>query len=199
MNEYNVGVPFVIEQTSRGERSYDIWSRLLKDRIVFLGTPVDDYVANLLIAQFLFLEKEDPDKDIDFYIHSPGGSVSAGLAIYDTMKMIKPDVATICVGQAASMGAVLLAGGTKGKRYCLQNARVMIHQVSGGAQGQLTDMKIAIAEADRYMKILGGILADAASKTLEQVIEDCDRDNWMDANQAKEYGLVDKVLEHGAR
>ena len=199
MNEYNVGVPFVIEQTSRGERSYDIWSRLLKDRIVFLGTPVDDYVANLLIAQFLFLEKEDPDKDIDFYIHSPGGSVSPGLAIYDTMKMIKPDVATICVGQAASMGAVLLAGGTKGKRYCLQNARVMIHQVSGGAQGQLTDMKIAIAEADRYMKILGGILADATGKSLEQVIEDCDRDNWMDANQAKEYGLVDKVLEHGAR
>ena len=199
MNETNVGVPFVIEQTSRGERSYDIWSRLLKDRIVFLGTPVDDYVANLLIAQFLFLEKEDPDKDIDFYIHSPGGSVSAGLAIYDTMKMIKPDVATICVGQAASMGAVLLAGGTKGKRYCLQNARVMIHQVSGGAQGQLTDMKIAIAEADRYMKILGGILSDATGKSLEQVIEDCDRDNWMDANQAKEYGLVDKVLEHGAR
>ena len=199
MNEMNVGVPFVIEQTARGERSYDIWSRLLKDRIVFLGTPVDDYVANLLIAQFLFLEKEDPDKDIDFYIHSPGGSVSAGLAIFDTMKMIKPDVATICVGQAASMGAVLLAGGTKGKRYCLNNARVMIHQVSGGAQGQLTDMKIAIQEADRYMQILMGILAEATGKPVEQVSKDCDRDKFMSAEEALEYGLVDKVLKPGER
>ncbi|MBX3109302.1 MAG: ATP-dependent Clp protease proteolytic subunit [Fimbriimonadaceae bacterium] len=195
----NVGVPFVIEQTARGERSYDIWSRLLKDRIVFLGTPVDDYVANLLIAQFLFLEKEDPDKDIDFYIHSPGGSVSAGLAIYDTMNMIKPDVATICVGQAASMGAVLLAGGKKGKRYCLDNARVMIHQVSGGAQGQLTDMKIAIQEADRYMQILMGILAEATGKSVEQVSKDCDRDKFMSAEEALEYGLVDKVLKPGER
>ncbi|MBL8067862.1 MAG: ATP-dependent Clp protease proteolytic subunit [Armatimonadetes bacterium] len=199
MNEMNVGVPFVIEQTARGERSYDIWSRLLKDRIVFLGTPVDDYVANLLIAQFLFLEKEDPDKDIDFYIHSPGGSVSAGLAIYDTMNMIKPDVATICVGQAASMGAVLLAGGKKGKRYCLDNARVMIHQVSGGAQGQLTDMKIAIQEADRYMQILMGILAEATGKSVEQVSKDCDRDKFMSAEEALEYGLVDKVLKPGER
>lgn len=199
MNEMNVGVPFVIEQTARGERSYDIWSRLLKDRIVFLGTPVDDYVANLLIAQFLFLEKEDPDKDIDFYIHSPGGSVSAGLAIFDTMKMIKPDVATICVGQAASMGAVLLAGGTQGKRYCLNNARVMIHQVSGGAQGQLTDMKIAIQEADRYMSILMGILAEATGKTVEQVSKDCDRDYFMSAEEAQKYGLVDKVLKPGER
>lgn len=199
MNEMNVGVPFVIEQTARGERSYDIWSRLLKDRIVFLGTPVDDYVANLLIAQFLFLEKEDPDKDIDFYIHSPGGSVSAGLAIYDTMKMIKPDVATICVGQAASMGAVLLAGGTQGKRYCLENARVMIHQVSGGAQGQLTDMKIAIAEADRYMQILMKILAEATGKDVETVSKDCDRDYFMSAEEAKDYGLVDKVLKPGER
>ncbi len=195
----NVGVPFVIEQTARGERSYDIWSRLLKDRIVFLGTPVDDYVANLLIAQFLFLEKEDPDKDIDFYIHSPGGSVSAGLAIYDTMKMIKPDVATICVGQAASMAAVLLAGGSKGKRYCLENARVMIHQVSGGAQGQLTDMKIAIAEADRYMQILTGILAEATGKDIETVIKDCDRDHFMSAKESLDYGLVDKVLKPGER
>ncbi len=195
----NVGVPFVIEQTARGERSYDIWSRLLKDRIVFLGTPVDDYVANLLIAQFLFLEKEDPDKDIDFYIHSPGGSVSAGLAIFDTMKMIKPDVATICVGQAASMGAVLLAGGTAGKRYCLNNARVMIHQVSGGAQGQLTDMKIAIKEADRYMSILMGILAESTGKSVEQVSKDCDRDYFMSAEEAKNYGLVDKVLKPGER
>lgn len=199
MDEMNVGVPFVIEQTARGERSYDIWSRLLKDRIVFLGTPVDDYVANLLIAQFLFLEKEDPDKDIDFYIHSPGGSVSAGLAIYDTMNMIKPDVATICVGQAASMGAVLLAGGKKGKRYCLENARVMIHQVSGGAQGQLTDMKIAIQEADRYMQILMGILAEATGKSVEQVSKDCDRDKFMSAEEALEYGLVDKVLKPGER
>lgn len=200
MNEItNVGVPFVIEQTARGERSYDIWSRLLKDRIVFLGTPVDDYVANLIIAQLLFLEKEDPDKDIDFYIHSPGGSVSAGLAILDTMRMIKPDVATICVGQAASMGAVLLAAGAQGKRYCLKNARVMIHQVSGGARGQLTDMKIAIQEADRYMQILMGILAEATGKTVEQVTKDCDRDYFMSAEEAQEYGLVDKVLKPGER
>ncbi len=199
MNEVNVGVPFVIEQSSRGERSYDIWSRLLKDRIIFLGTPIDDYVANLIIAQFLFLEKDDPDKDIDFYIHSPGGSVSAGLAIFDTMRMIKPDVATICVGQAASMGAVLLAGGTKGKRYCLDNARVMIHQVSGGTQGQLTDMKIAIAEADRYMSILMQILAEASGKTVEQVSKDCDRDYFMSAQEAHDYGLIDKVLKPGER
>ncbi|MCA0361778.1 MAG: ATP-dependent Clp protease proteolytic subunit [Armatimonadetes bacterium] len=200
MNEItNVGVPFVIEQTARGERSYDIWSRLLKDRIVFLGTPVDDYVANLIIAQLLFLEKEDPDKDIDFYIHSPGGSVSAGLAILDTMRMIKPDVATICVGQAASMGAVLLAAGAQGKRYCLKNARVMIHQVSGGARGQLTDMKIAIQEADRYMQILMGILAEATGKSVEQVTKDCDRDYFMSAEEAQEYGLVDKVLKPGER
>ena len=199
MKEYNMGVPYVIEQTSRGERSYDIWSRLLKDRIVFLGTAVDDYVANLLIAQFLFLEKEDPDKDIDFYIHSPGGSVSAGLAIFDTMNMIKPDVATICVGQAASMGAILLAGGKKGKRYALENSRIMIHQVSGGAQGQLADMKIAIAEASRYMSILTKILSDATGRTLEQVEKDCDRDHFMSAPEAMDYGLVDKVLAPGAR
>lgn len=199
MNERNMGVPYVIEQTARGERSYDIWSRLLKDRIVFLGTAVDDYVANLLIAQFLFLEKEDPDKDIEFYIHSPGGSVSAGLAIFDTMKMIKPDVATFCVGQAASMGAVLLAGGTKGKRYALQNSRIMIHQVSGGAQGQLTDMKIAIREAEKYMELLMGILAEATGKSVEQVSKDCDRDHFMSAKEAFDYGLIDKVLEPGAR
>lgn len=199
MNERNMGVPYVIEQTARGERSYDIWSRLLKDRIVFLGTAVDDYVANLLIAQFLFLEKEDPDKDIEFYIHSPGGSVSAGLAIYDTMKMIKPDVATFCVGQAASMGAVLLAGGTKGKRYALQNSRIMIHQVSGGAQGQLTDMKIAIREAEKYMELLMSILAEATGKSVEQVTKDCDRDHFMSAKEAFDYGLIDKVLEPGAR
>jgi ATP-dependent Clp protease, protease subunit len=199
MSEHNMGVPFVIEQTARGERSYDIWSRLLKDRIVFLGTGIDDYVANLIIAQLLFLEKEDPDKDIDFYIHSPGGVVSAGLAIFDTMRMIKPDVATICVGQAASMGAVLLAGGAKGKRYALSNARVMIHQVSGGAQGQLADMKIAIQEADRYMHILTGILAEASGKSEDQVAKDMDRDYFMSAQEARDYGLVDKVLEPGAR
>jgi ATP-dependent Clp protease protease subunit len=194
-----MGVPFVIEQTARGERSYDIWSRLLKDRIVFMGTAVDDYVANLIVAQLLFLEKEDPDKDIEFYIHSPGGSVSAGLAIYDTMKLIKPDVATICVGQAASMGAVLLAGGAKGKRYCLPHARVMIHQVSGGAQGTVADMNVALAEANRYMDILMRILADASGKTEEQVRKDCDRDYFMSAEESKNYGIVDKVIEAGAR
>lgn len=199
MKESFLSVPFVIEQSARGERSYDIWSRLLKDRIVFLGTPVDDYVANLLIAQFLFLEKEDPDKDIEFYIHSPGGSVSAGLAIYDTMQMIKPDVATMCVGQAASMGAVLLAGGKKGKRYALKNSRVMIHQVSGGAQGSVADMKIAIAEADRYMDTLMNILAEASGKSDEQIRKDCDRDYFMSADEALAYGLIDKVLEPGAR
>jgi len=199
MREVGMGVPFVIEQTARGERSYDIWSRLLKDRIVFMGTAVDDYVANLIIAQLLFLEKEDPDKDIEFYIHSPGGSVSAGLAIYDTMQMIKPDVATFCVGQAASMGAVLLAGGKKGKRFCLENARVMIHQVSGGAQGTVADMKIAIEEANRYMDILLKIMSEASGKELEQVKKDIDRDYFMSAQEALDYGLVDKVLKPGAR
>ncbi len=194
-----MGVPFVIEQTARGERSYDIWSRLLKDRIVFMGTAVDDYVANLIVAQLLFLEKEDPDKDIEFYIHSPGGSVSAGLAIYDTMKLIKPDVATICVGQAASMGAVLLAGGAKGKRYCLPHARVMIHQVSGGAQGTVADMNVALAEANRYMDILMRILAEATGKDDDQVRKDCDRDYFMSAEESKNYGIVDKVIEAGAR
>ena len=199
MKEFNVGVPFVIEQTARGERSYDIWSRLLKDRIVFLGTPIDDYVANLLIAQFLFLEKEDPDKDIDLYIHCPGGVVSAGLAIYDTMQMIKPDVATMCVGQAASMGAVLLAGGQNGKRHALLNSRVMIHQVTGGTQGSVSDMKIALAEADKYMETLMGILAGASNKKIEQVRKDCDRDYFMSAHEALKYGLIDKVLEPGSR
>ena len=199
MKETFMGVPYVIEQTARGERSYDIWSRLLKDRIVFLGTAVDDYVANLIIAQLLFLEKEDPDKDIEFYIHSPGGHVSAGLAIYDTMQMIKPDVATMCVGQAASKGAVLLAGGSKGKRYALKNSRVMIHQVSGGAQGSVADMRIALAEADRYMDTLMKILANASGKPEDQVRKDCDRDYYMSAEEALAYGLIDKVLEPGAR
>ncbi|MBS1722184.1 MAG: ATP-dependent Clp protease proteolytic subunit [Armatimonadetes bacterium] len=194
-----MGVPFVIEQTARGERSYDIWSRLLKDRIVFLGTAVDDYVANLIIAQLLFLEKEDADKDIEFYIHSPGGVVSAGLAIFDTMKMIKPDIATFCVGQAASMGAVLLAGGTKGKRYCLENARIMIHQVSGGAQGTLADMQISLREADRLMQTLTTIISEATGKDPEQVKKDMDRDYWLSAEEAMTYGIVDKVLKPGAR
>jgi ATP-dependent Clp protease protease subunit len=194
-----MGIPYVIEQTQRGERSYDIWSRLLKDRIVFLGTPVDDYIANLIVAQLLFLEKEDPDKDIQLYIHSPGGSVSAGLAIFDTMKIVKPDVATICVGQAASMGAVLLAGGTKGKRYCLPNARVMIHQVSGGAQGTVADMNVALAEANRYMDILMQILAEASGKDKETVRKDCDRDYFMSAQEALNYGIVDKVVDSVGR
>jgi len=192
-------IPYVVEQTARGERSYDIWSRLLKDRIVFLGYPIDDSVANVVIAQLLFLEKDDPDKDIDFYIHSPGGSVSAGLAIFDTMQIIKCDVATTCVGQAASMGAVLLAGGTKGKRYALKNDRVMIHQVSGGAHGTVADMNVALAEANRYMEILMGILADRTGREVEQVRQDCDRDHFMSAEQALEYGLIDKVLEPGVR
>ena len=194
-----MGVPYVIEQTARGERSYDIWSRLLVDRIVFLGTAVDDYVANLLVAQLLFLEKQDPDADIHFYIHSPGGSVSAGLAIYDTMQMIKPSVATYCVGQAASMGAVLLAGGADGKRFCLENARVMIHQVSGGAQGTVADMNVALKEANRYMDILMEILGKHCKKDQEQVRKDCDRDHFMSADEANAYGIVDKVLKAGQR
>jgi len=194
-----MGVPYVIEQTSRGERSYDLWSRLLKDRIVFLGTPVDDYVANLIVAQFLFLEKEDPDKDIDFYINSPGGSVTAGMAIYDAMQIVKPDIATICVGQAASMGAVLLAGGTKGKRHCLQHARVMIHQVSAGFEGTWADINVQAAEIKRHMNTLMEILAHHTGKDVETITKDCDRDYFMSAQQAVEYGLVDKVLEPGVR
>lgn len=200
MNELKgMGVPYVIEQTARGERSYDIWSRLLKDRIVFLGTAVDDYVANLIVAQLLFLEKEDPDKDIDFYIHSPGGVVSAGLAIYDAMQIIKPDVATICVGQAASMGAVLLCGGAKGKRFCLQNARVMIHQGSAGTQGTIADMNVALAEFNRYNEIIFQTIADHTGQPLEKVKKDCDRDFFMSAQEALDYGLVDKVLAAGVR
>lgn len=194
-----MGIPYVIEQTARGERSYDLWSRLLKDRIVFLGTPVDDYVANLLVAQFLFLEKEDADKDIDFYINSPGGSVSAGMAIYDCMQIIKPNVATICVGQAASMGAVLLAGGAEKKRYALKHARVMIHQVSGGFQGTVADINVQAAESNRYMDILMGILSQHTGKAPEQVRKDCDRDFFMSAEEAKTYGIIDKVLENGVR
>lgn len=194
-----MGVPFVIEQTARGERTYDIWSRLLKDRIVFLGTAIDDYVANLIVAQLLFLEKEDPDKDIDFYIHSPGGVVSAGLAIYDAMQIIKPDVATICVGQAASMGAVLLAGGAKDKRFCLPSARVMIHQGSAGAQGTIADMNVALAEFNRYNDIIFQTLSKHTGQDIEKVRKDCDRDYFMSAQEAQSYGIVDKVLEPGVR
>lgn len=194
-----MGVPYVIEQTARGERSYDIWSRLLKDRIVFLGTEIDDYVANLIVAQLLFLEKEDPDKDIDFYINSPGGSVSAGLAIYDAMRIIKPDVATICVGSAASMGAVLLAGGAAGKRHCLHHARVMIHQGSAGTRGSIADMKIHIEEFTRYNEMIFKILAEHTNQPLDKVRQDCDRDYFMSSEEAANYGMVDKVLAAGSR
>jgi ATP-dependent Clp protease, protease subunit len=194
-----MGVPFVIEQTARGERSYDLWSRLLKDRIVFLGTEVDDYVANLIVAQLLFLEKEDPDKDIDFYVNSPGGSVTAGLAIYDAMQIIKPDVATICVGMAASMGAVLLAGGAKGKRHCLSHARVMIHQASGGFRGTAADIAVQVKEINHYMETLIGILARHTGQDTEKIRRDIDRDYWLSAEEAVNYGLVDKVLEPGSR
>ncbi|MCE9559470.1 MAG: ATP-dependent Clp protease proteolytic subunit [Armatimonadetes bacterium] len=189
-----MGIPYVIEKTQQGERSYDIWSRLLKDRIIYMGTGVDDYVANLIVAQILFLEKEDPDKDIQMYVNSPGGSVSAGLAILDTMNLVKCDVSTICVGMAASMGAVLLAGGAKGKRYVLPNARVMIHQVSGGTQGTVSDMKIAVKEADRYQEVLSKILAEACEKTQDQVKKDMDRDYWMSAEESVAYGIVDKIV-----
>lgn len=194
-----MGVPYVIEQTARGERSYDLWSRLLKDRIVFLGTPVDDYVANLIVAQLLFLEKEDPDKDIDFYINSPGGSVSAGLAIYDAMQIIKPDVATICVGQAASMGAVLLCGGAAKKRYCLKHARVMIHQVSAGFQGTTADINVQAAEINRAMDTLMEIIARHSGKDEAKVRKDVDRDYFMSAEETVAYGIADKVLESGVR
>ncbi len=194
-----MGVPYVIEQTSKGERSYDLWSRLLKDRIVFLGTEVDDYVANLIVAQFLFLEKEDPDKDIEFYINSPGGSVYAGLAIYDTMQIIKPDVATTCVGMAASMGAVLLAGGAKDKRSALPNSRVMIHQVSSGFRGTAADINVQVAETNRMMDSLMEILAKHTGKSEEQLRKDVDRDKWMSAEESKEYGLVDRVVKSEAR
>ncbi|MFN7172888.1 MAG: ATP-dependent Clp protease proteolytic subunit [Fimbriimonadaceae bacterium] len=192
-------VPFVIEQTQRGERSYDLWSRLLKDRIVFLGTPVDDYVANLLIAQLLFLEKEDGDRDIEFYINSPGGSVSAGLAIYDTMQIIKPDVATICVGMAASMGAVLLAGGAKGKRMALENSRIMIHQVSGGFHGTHADVNVQVREMERAMNTVTEILVNHTGQPKEKILKDVDRDYFMSSEEAVEYGIVDKKLMPGAR
>ncbi len=187
-------VPYVLESTSRGERTYDIYSRLLKDRIIFLGEEVNDVTASLIVAQLLFLEAEDPNKDISLYINSPGGSVTAGMAIYDTMNYIKCDVSTICLGMAASMGAFLLAGGAKGKRYALPNAEVMIHQPSGGARGQATEIQIAAENILKTKKKLNEILADNTGKPYEQVVRDTERDNYMTAQEAKEYGLIDHVI-----
>ena len=188
-------VPFVVEQTHRGEQSYDIYSRLLKDRIIMMGTEIDDDVANIIIAQLLFLESSDPDKDISLYINSPGGSVTAGLAIYDTMQYLKPAVSTICIGQAASMGAVLLAAGAKGKRYALPNSRIMIHQPLGGARGQSKDMEIQVAEMVRLRKALYDILCKATSHSYERIEKDCDRDFFMSSVEAKQYGLIDEVMD----
>ncbi|MBQ8306801.1 MAG: ATP-dependent Clp endopeptidase proteolytic subunit ClpP [Blautia sp.] len=189
-------IPYVIEQTSRGERSYDIYSRLLNDRIVFLGEEVTDYGANVIVAQLLFLEAQDPGKDIQLYINSPGGSVSAGMAIYDTMQYIKCDVSTICIGMAASMGAFLLAGGAKGKRFALPNAEIMIHQPSGGTQGQATEIQIAAEHILKTKKKLNEMLAANTGQALEVVERDTERDNWMTAEEAKAYGLIDGVVVH---
>lgn len=191
----NVLIPMVIEQTGRGERSYDIYSRLLKDRIIFLGTPVDDNVANLIVAQLLFLQSEDAEKDISLYINSPGGSVTAGLGIYDTMQFVKCDVATYCVGQAASMGALLLSAGAAGKRYCLPNSRVMIHQPWGGFQGQASDIDIHAQEILSLKERLNGIMAHHCGKEVGDLEKDTDRDNFLSAEEAKSYGLVDEVVE----
>jgi len=188
-------VPIVVEQTGRGERAYDIYSRLLKDRIVFIGTPIDDNIANLVIAQMIFLEGEDPDRDINLYIHSPGGIVSAGLAIYDTMQFVKPSVATLCMGQAASMAAVLLAAGSKGKRSALPNSRIMIHQPLGGTQGQATDIEIYTREMLKTREQLNGILAMHTGKTMDQLLKDTDRNYFMSAEESKTYGLIDEIIE----
>jgi ATP-dependent Clp protease protease subunit len=188
-------VPFVVEQTGRGERSYDIYSRLLKDRIVFLGGQISDEVSNLITAQLLFLESEDPEREINMYINSPGGSVTAGLAIYDTMQFVKPPVSTLCVGQAASMGAVLLAAGSKGKRYALPHARIMIHQLSGGFEGQAADIDIQAREALRLRDLLNQILSQHTGQNLKKLEKDTDRDNFLSAQQALEYGLIDEVIQ----
>ena len=187
-------VPYVIEQTNRGERSYDIFSRLLNDRIIFLGEEVNDVTASLVVAQLLYLEAQDPDKDIQFYINSPGGSVTAGMAIYDTMQYIKCDVSTICIGMAASMGAFLLSSGAKGKRFALPNAEIMIHQPSAGTQGQITDMAIHLKRLETIKERMNRIMAENCGKSIEQVTADCERDNFMTAQQALEYGLIDKVI-----
>jgi ATP-dependent Clp protease protease subunit len=191
-----IPMPYVVEQTHRGERSYDIYSRLLKDRIVFLGTPIDDDVANVVIAQLLFLESEDPDKDISLYINSPGGSVTSGLAIYDTMQYVKPQVSTICLGQCASMGAFLLSGGAPGKRFAVPNARIMIHQPLGGFQGQATDIEIQAKEILRLKAKLNDILAKHTHQAIERIEKDTDRDYFMGAGEAKEYGIIDEVIVH---
>jgi len=188
-------VPMVVEQSSRGERAYDIYSRLLKERVVFLVGQVEDHMANLIVAQLLFLESENPDKDIHLYINSPGGSVTAGLSIYDTMQFIKPDVSTMCIGQAASMGAFLLASGAEGKRYCLPNSRTMIHQPSGGAQGQATDIHIQSQEILKVKKRLNTLMAKHTGQPIEKIEEDTERDNFMSADESKDYGLVDAVLD----
>lgn len=188
-------VPMVVEQTARGERSYDIYSRLLKDRVIFMTGQVEDHMANLIVAQMLFLESENPDKDIHLYINSPGGSVTAGLSIYDTMQFIKPDVSTMCIGQAASMGAMLLAGGAQGKRFALPHSRMMIHQPSGGAQGQASDIEIQANEIIKLRKSLNVLLAEHTGQTVEAIAKDTERDNFMSAEEAQEYGLVDKVIE----
>ncbi|MBR1553411.1 MAG: ATP-dependent Clp endopeptidase proteolytic subunit ClpP [Schwartzia sp.] len=193
MNYY---VPMVVERTNRGERAYDIYSRLLKDRIVFVGGPIDDSVANVVVAQLLFLEAEDPDKDINLYINSPGGVVTAGLAIYDTMQYIRPDVSTICIGQAASMGSLLLAAGAPGKRYALPLARIMIHQPLGGAQGQSTDIQIQAKEILRLREIGNDILVKHTGQDREKIVQDTERDNFMNAQEAKEYGLIDEVISN---
>ena len=188
-------VPMVVEQTARGERSYDIYSRLLKDRVIFMTGQVEDHMANLIVAQMLFLESENPDKDIHLYINSPGGSVTAGLSVYDTMQFIKPDVCTMCIGQAASMGAMLLAGGAKGKRLALPHSRMMIHQPSGGAQGQASDIEIQANEIINLRKNLNVLLAEHTGQTVEAIAKDTERDNFMSADEAREYGLVDKVIQ----
>lgn len=189
-------VPMVVEQTSRGERAFDIYSRLLKDSIIFIGTPIDDQIANLLVAQLLFLEAEDPERDINLYINSPGGSITAGMAIYDTMQFIKNDVTTICVGQCASMGALLLTAGTKGKRFALPHSRILIHQPSGGAQGQATDVRIMAEEILRMRKMTSELIAHHTGQSFEKVEVDVERDRILDPWQAKEYGLIDEVIEH---
>lgn len=187
-------VPMVVEQTARGERAYDIYSRLLKERVIFMVGPVEDHMANLIVAQLLFLESENPDKDIHFYINSPGGSVTSGMSIYDTMQFIKPDVSTMCIGQAASMGAFLLAGGTKGKRYALPNSRIMIHQPSGGYQGQASDIHIHAQEILKIREKLNKIMAEHTGQSIEKVAADTERDNFMNADEALSYGLIDQVL-----
>jgi ATP-dependent Clp protease protease subunit len=189
-------IPMVIEQTSRGERSFDIYSRLLNERIIFLGTPVDDQIANLIVAQLLHLESEDPDKDISLYINSPGGSVYAGLAIYDTMQFVKPDIQTICVGIAMSMGALLLAGGAAGKRMALPNAKILIHQVSGGFQGQATDIEIAARETIALKRRLEEIISQHSGQDIDKVSKDMERDYFLTAQEANEYGIIDRVIEH---